>query len=152
MNSWNNGSTTARRFLSGDRLLAQSIHDPVYPIPHQGCTEIDEEAEALVHQSQVGEQLFVMNRQEPLYRFQLNDDFVSDHKVCSKALLERQEHAVLSRACSPSFPFAPLRESPASPRVPGRVLENERAQPSVMVTIRPLTRTRFSASNAIALG
>src|SRR5882724_282002 len=70
------------------RFLGHAIGDPLNAVLDHVLAEIDEEAESFIHQPQIGQDLFAVNRIEHRDRFQLHDHEIIDDQVGAKAFVE----------------------------------------------------------------
>jgi len=64
------------------------VEDPLDTIDHPFVAKVEEEADAKIHQAEVGEDLLGMNRRETIERFDLDDDTALDEKIDTKPVLE----------------------------------------------------------------
>ena len=70
------------------RFVGHAINDALNAMLDQVLAEIDEEAESFVHQPQIGEYLFAVDRIERGDRFHFYDHRIIDDEVGAKAFVE----------------------------------------------------------------
>jgi hypothetical protein len=70
-------------------LLGHAISDALNAVLDQVVAEIDEEAKSFVHQPQIGQHLFAMDRIECGDRFHFHDHAIVDDQVGAKTFVER---------------------------------------------------------------
>ena len=66
-------------------IVFQSIDDSRNAIFDQRHVEVDQQAKTLVGQSEIGQQLLLVDRGQRLDRFDLHNDLVFDHQVGAEA-------------------------------------------------------------------
>ncbi len=66
-------------------LFPQIIDHPCDPLLDQHCSKIDQQAQPLIGQLEIGKQLFLVNRRNLLDRFELDNHFVFHDQVGAKA-------------------------------------------------------------------
>ncbi len=69
-------------------LLVQSVSHPLYPFDQCRHIEVDQQADWPPTKSQVGMQLFAMDRQERFNRLHFNDDSVGYQEIKTIALVQ----------------------------------------------------------------
>jgi len=78
-----------RRDNSKDRrLFGHAIGDALNAVHDQVFAEVDKEAKSFIHQPQIGQDLFAVNRIERGDRFHLHDHEIIDDQVSAKAFVE----------------------------------------------------------------
>ena len=70
------------------RFFGHTIGDPLNAVFDHVLAEIDEEAESFIHQPQIGQDLFAVNRIECRDRFHFHDHAIVDDQVGAKAFVE----------------------------------------------------------------
>ena len=70
------------------RFFGHAIGDPLNAVLDHVLAEIDEEAESFIHQPQIGQDLFAVNRIEHRDRFYFHDHAIIDDQVGAKAFVE----------------------------------------------------------------
>jgi len=70
------------------RFFRHAIGDPLNAVLDQMLAEIDKEAESFIHQPQIGQDLFAVNRIERSDRFQLHDHEIIDDQIGAETFVE----------------------------------------------------------------
>jgi hypothetical protein len=74
--------------LEHQRFLGHTIGDALNAVFDQMLAEINKEAESLIHQPQIGQDLFAVARIERSDRFQLHDYEIIDNQIGAEAFVE----------------------------------------------------------------
>src|SRR5438552_3675680 len=84
---WRQGAKR-RNQSKHQRFFGHTIGDPLNAVFDHVLAEIDEEAESFIHQPQIGQDLFAVNRIECRDRFHFHDHAIVDDQVGAKAFVE----------------------------------------------------------------
>ena len=83
-------SVCGSMFPVWNSILQLAIDDAFNAVLQAGLAEVQQQAAPLSAQSQIGQNLFRMNRSQPFHRLQFDDDLVFHQQVSAKAFLEGQ--------------------------------------------------------------
>jgi hypothetical protein len=72
------------------REVGVLVHDPLQTFPECGLAKVHQEAQRLVCQPQVGEELFSVDRQRPIHGFDLNDHTFFDNQIGTERIHKNQ--------------------------------------------------------------
>ncbi len=64
------------------------VDDSLQTVFQERCAEVDKQPEGQIHQAQVGQELFGMNRVEVFDRLQFNDQLSIDQQIQPKTCIE----------------------------------------------------------------